>query len=151
VKPTPQELKMARRFEAGVISADGFLGDDDRHVHDIVRADEETLTALGHTPEEVADRMQYFADEAFPVYDGEVVLEGHYRVENRSERGKMVCPFSHPGAYAKGIVTLTNETNGLTVKWTPLLVHMIRTHHFFEGRGSSHRVEPELLIRALFE
>jgi hypothetical protein len=151
MKQTPKEQRIARRLEVGVLSGTGFLGEDDRHVHDIVRVDEETLAALNVTPEEIADRMQYFADQSFLAYDGDILIDDHYRVENRSERGNMVCPFSHPGAYGKGSVTLLNEKNGLKVVWTPLLLHMIRTHHFFEGRAAKYRVEPETLVRALFE
>jgi hypothetical protein len=150
MKQTPKEQRIAHRLEEGVISLSGFMGDDDRHAHDIIRADEETLAALNITPEELADRMQYFADQSFLTYDGDILIDGHYRVEYRSERGRMVCPFSHPGACSKGLITLVNEKNSLSVTWTPLLTHMIRTHHFFEGRGSKHRIEPEILVKALF-
>jgi hypothetical protein len=151
VKQTPKEERIAHRLAAGVLSQDGFLGTDDRHVYDIIKADGETLAGLNVTLAELADRMQYFADQSFTAYDGDILIDDHYRVENRSERGRMVCPFSHPGAYAKGMVILTNEKNGLRVQWTPLLTHMIREHGFFEGIGARHRVEPEILVKALFD
>jgi hypothetical protein len=54
------------------------------------------------------------------------------------------------GLIAKGQVTLKNKQNNLQVCWTPLNISMIRNHGFFEGKGAKHRLEPDILVKAIF-
>ncbi len=150
MKETPKEMKIHLNLKAGVMSTHGFLGDDDRHFHEIIEEDESILTRLGVTTEEIADRLQYFTDEAFESYDGPIIIGGKYEVHYESFRGKMPCPFDHPGVYRKGSVTLKNLENNIEICWTPLNIHMIKEHCFFEGTGSAHRLEPETVIKAIF-
>jgi len=95
MKETPKELKIHLNLKVGVMSTHGFLGDDDRHFHEIIEEDESILTRLGVTTEEIADRLQYFTDEAFESYDGPITIGGKYEVHYESFRGKMPCPFDH--------------------------------------------------------
>ncbi len=39
MKQTEKELQIQKRMQPGTISAEGFLGDDTRHVHDIIAED----------------------------------------------------------------------------------------------------------------
>ena len=138
-------------MEPGNLTLSGFLGTDDRHYHEIIQDDENILEKLGHTPEEIAERMQKLMDLAGDVYEEPITVDGHYQIEIQLVRGRMICPFAHPGAYRKGIIYLTNLKNNLSVKWTPLSVHFIQSHHFFEGEGSVFRLDPETLVKAIFE
>ena len=63
MKQTPLEKKVIDNFKPGKITKDGFLGDDKRHVHDIIKEDLLTLSKLGVELEEIADRLQYFIEE----------------------------------------------------------------------------------------
>jgi hypothetical protein len=81
---------------------------------------------------------------------GAMLIDDIYEVETEVTRGKLPCPFSHPGIFRKAVTTLYNKKNKLTVRWTTLNIHLIRTHHFFEGKGSSFRLEPDILIKAIF-
>jgi len=150
MKQTPQEEKIIERMQPGNLTLKGFLGKDDRTLNDIILCDEKVVSGLGKTPEEIADRMQYFTDKAFEVYDAEVIIEEKYRIEFNSIRGKLICPFGHADGYAKGEIIFTNIQEKRTIQWTPLSIHLIGKHHFFEGHGSEHRLEPELLIKLLF-
>lgn len=151
MKLTPQEEKIMAKMQPGVISLSGFLGDDERHLHEIIAQDERTLSELGITAVELADRMQYFTDKSFDAFAGEVLVDEHYRVETDVVRGKLPCPFSHPGVYRKAITKLKNQKNGMEIRWTSLSIHTIKAHSFFEGKGSPFRLEPEDLYKALFE
>ena len=62
MKQTPQEKKLYENFKPGKITKEGFLGDDTRHVHDIIEEDAHTLAHLEVTTEQIADRLQYFID-----------------------------------------------------------------------------------------
>ena len=151
MKETPQEIKIHNNLKAGVISIDGFLGDDSRHYHEIIVEDRNELLKINTTTEELADRMNYFAEISFEHYEGSVLINDYYEVEYKSYRGKILCPFSHPGLFRKGEIFLYNKKNDIRICWTPLNIHMLREHCFLEGKGSKHRLEPINLYRSLFE
>ncbi len=150
MKQTPTEKLIQERLKAGVVTLDGFLGNDKRHYHDIIAEDHITLLNLGKTKEEIADRMQELTDIAFQFGDEEGVVEGNFKIQYQTERGKLVSPFMDRKLYRKGIIRLTNLTNDISVAWTPLNIDMIRNYGFFEGKGAKHRIEPELLVKAIF-
>jgi hypothetical protein len=37
-----------------------------------------------------------------------------------------------------------------TIRWSDLNIHLIAEHGFFEGKGSSFRIEPARLVAAIF-
>lgn len=150
MKESPLEQRIARKMQPGVLTLSGFLGDDPRHYHEIIEDDEKTLSSLGKTPEEIAERMQFFTDSSWESFDLGIVVEEIFEVETEVTRGKLPCPFSHPGGYRKAVTTLTNTKLGITISWSSLNLHMIKEHHFFEGKGSPFRLDPELLVKALF-
>ncbi|MBN1948415.1 MAG: hypothetical protein JW784_01600 [Candidatus Cloacimonetes bacterium] len=150
MKETPQELKIHNNMKKGMISVTGFLGDDERHYHEIIADDKKNLEKIGLSADKIADRLEYFSRKAFPVYDGTTIIDEIYQVEYRSYRGRIMCPFGHGGGYRKGEITLVNLQNNARLCWTPLNEHMIRTHCFFEGVGSNHRLDPEIIKKALF-
>ncbi len=150
MKLTPREKQIQARMQPGAITINGFLGDDERHFHEIISDDRRILERLGITVQELADKMKYLTDKAFDNYDETVIVEEIHEVSYNTVRGRLICPFMHPGSYRKGEVVVKNLKNNLTVKWTPLSVHMIEVHGFFEGKGSKNRIEPEILYRVLF-
>ncbi len=150
MKQTPKEIQIIERMQPGILTRDGFLGYDERHLNEIIETDEGELQALGITAEEIADRMDFFTERAFDSYDGPIVIEEQFQVEYKSFRGKLVCPFMHGGGYRKGIIYFTNLKHNFQVQWTPLNIHLIREHHFFQGKGSKFRLEPRILSKVLF-
>jgi hypothetical protein len=151
MKQTPKEIKIQSMMEPGAITLSGFLGDDDRHFHAIIEEDENTLSKLNYEVEEITQRMEKLMALAGESFQEPIIVDGHYQVEMELVRGKMICPFMHPGTYTKGLIHLTNLKNNISVKWTPLSVHFIKIHHFFEGKGATFRLDPEKLVKALFE
>ena len=150
MKETPQEKKIHQNMKRGQLSIDGFLGDDKRHFHEIIQTDSLSLKKLGLTTDMIADRLDYFMEKSFESYIGAVVIDEKYEVFYNSYRGKIICPFGHPGVFRKGSITLKNLEKGLEICWTPLNIHLIREHGFFEGKGSGHRLEPAILKEAIF-
>jgi hypothetical protein len=45
--------------------------------------------------------------------------------------------------------TIEDSRNGTRLSGPMLIVHLIRAHHFFEGRGVPYRVEPAELVALL--
>lgn len=150
MKQTPKEERIARRMQPGVLTLNGFLGSDTRHYHEIIADDEKRLAALGKSPEEIAERMQYFTDISWDSFEGGIEVDGKYIVETEVVRGKLPCPFAHAGIYRKAVTILTNKQTGKTLRWSSLNLHLIKEHHFFEGIGSPFRLEPEELVKQLF-
>jgi hypothetical protein len=150
MKETPQEKKIRRNLQKGSFSLEGFLGTDHRHLNEIIEIDRRTLQGYDLNPEDIADRLEYFTEIAFEKYIGPTIIDGKFEVQYDTVRGKMVCPFGHLGAYRKGLITLKNLENDIIINWTPLNIHMIRAHCFFEGIGSVHRLDPVVLIKAIF-
>lgn len=151
MKPTEKEIRIVQRMQPGVITLNGFLGDDNRPLNEIIADDGAVLTKLGYEPSELAARMDFFTQASWEGYLDGLLIEDNFQVQTEVYRGKLPCPFSHVGIYRKAITYLTNIKNGITVTWTSLSIHLIKEHGFFEGKGSVFRLEPEILVRALFE
>ena len=150
MKETPKEKNIHRNLMPGQMSIEGFLGSDKRRFSDIISADRVELERLDLTTKIIADRLQYFTDAAFESYDSSIIIDKKFEVRYNSYRGKLICPFGHLGVYRKGLVTLKNLENGIEINWTPLNIHMIRDHCFFEGKDSIHHLEPEILKESIF-
>jgi len=148
MKQTPLEKKVLDNFKPGKISKDGFLGDDKRHVHDIIKEDLLTLSKLGVEIEEIADRLQHFIEEGKKGLETKVDL-GNFTVQIAWDRGLLPCPFGEPRRHHKIIATLFNKKLNKEIKFSQLNVHMIREHGFFEGKGSTFRLEPEEMVNLL--
>lgn len=150
MKLTPQENRITAKMQPGVITYGGFLGTDKRDFKQIIADDEKILEKEGKTAEEIADRLEYFQQLSFDAFDSSTVVDQKYEVETEVVRGYLPCPFNHQGIYRKSYTTITNLINGKSFTFSALNIHLIRVHHFFEGKNSHFRLEPKELIRELF-
>lgn len=150
MKETPKDKKIHKNLLPGQMSIEGFLGRDKRSFSEIISTDQAVLDRLDITIKMIADRLQYFTDSAFESYDGSIIIDEKYEVKYQSFRGKLICPFGHSGVYRKGLITLKNIEKNIEISWTPLNIHMIQDHCFFEGKGSAHRLEASILKDAIF-
>ena len=148
MKQTPQELKLLTNFKPGKISKDGFLGNDTRHIHDIIQADQLTLSRLGITHEEIGNRLQFFIDRGKEGIENEIDL-GEFTVKIFWSKGMLPCPFGEAELYYKIIATIYNKKSNKEIKYSQLTVHLIKEHGFFQGKGSVFRLEPEELVEFL--
>ena len=149
MKETPQEKLIYDNFTPGKITKEGFLGDDTRHIHDIIAADMHTLDQLGVTQEQIADRLQYFIEEGKKGLESVVDL-GDFTTQVIWSRGMLPSPFADPKKlYHKIIATVVNKQLQKTIRYTQLNVHLIRDHGFFEGKTSVFRLEPAEVVQVL--
>ena len=144
MKPTPSEDQRRRQFEPGVLSPSGFLGEDTRHIHDIVAEDARTLAALGLEPSSVADALQRFIDIGKGGLEGIVEWSG-WEIRVQWDRGMGPCPFGEPGLYPKILTEVRRIDSEEILRFTQLGVHLIRRHGFFGGKGSVYRLDPQTL------
>ena len=149
MKQTPQEKTLYDNFKPGKITKEGFLGDDTRHIHDIIEEDLHTLARLEVTQEQIADRLQYFIEEGKKGLETPVDL-GDFTTQVIWRRGMLPSPFGDPKRlYHKIVATVFNKKLNKELTYTQLNVHMIRDHGFFEGKGSVFRLEPEDVVEIL--
>lgn len=130
-------------MEEGALARDGFLGDDPLGL-DRIEADERVLADEGISREEIGEMLQGLWQEARALEGAAYSPAPGVTIEAHEVRGRIPCPFGHPGTYAKGVMTI--EWGERSVRVSPLAIHMIRSHGFFGGRGSLFRIEPEAVV-----
>jgi hypothetical protein len=149
MKLSPELARVQDQMQPGCITRDGFLGEDTRPLNEILEADEQAVRRLGLTHERIADRLDELAARAREGLGTTVTVEGRFDVRAEDVRGKLPCPWTHRGLYPKTNFYLTNTSTGEQLTWTALLVHLVRAHGFYEGRGSAFRLGPREVARVL--
>jgi len=149
MKQSPQEKAQKLRLEPSKFSADGFLGNDPRPIDEIIATDLLATQKLGSTPEEIAKRLREVYQKAKAAIDMVVRLRPGVTAEYYESRGKIPSPFRGDGVFEKGEIFVKDEQSGETLRITALGIHLIEKHHFFQGRGSRYRIEPERVLRML--
>jgi hypothetical protein len=133
----------------GVISRDGFLGEDKRPVSEIIEADVLAAERAGCTIEQIGRRMSEIFHKAQASQGADVEVGHHLVACCREAMGHLPCPFGD-GLHEKGEVEVRDKRTGETIIFTPLGAHMIGTHGFFEGTGGRYRIGPAKLCHFLF-
>lgn len=147
MKPNPADTALRTDMMEGRLVLDGFLGDDERPIPEIVWEDEAQLAALGLTVQDLSKAMRALTRKGMEGY-GEPVTEGEYTVVTQEYMGFMGCPFKDNRRAAKRNTTVTNQ-QGEQFIWSDLSLHLIEAHGFFQGKGSVYRLEPVPLARFL--
>lgn len=153
MKKLPDEDRLMKRMAPGVLCREGFLGHDHRTLHEIIENDAHELDHMGITTEQIADEMERILEAAVNTFGAPVTVTtagGRGLVATyRESMGKIPSPW---GGYVfgKGEVELADPATGEIVqRYTPLSVHLVRQHAFFQGRGSRYRIEPREFVELL--
>ncbi len=149
MKQTVQMQKAQEQMAPGIITRDGFLGDDRRPLVDILLADEEAVKALDLDHQAVVARMIELRDAGMAGLGEFVDVAPHFEVRVDSVRGRLPCPFGEPGMFPKTSVTVRNRRTAREITFTDLHIHLVLAHGFYEGRGSPFRLEPKDLAEVL--
>jgi hypothetical protein len=142
MKQTPEMQAVQRAMRPGQITRDGFLGADSRDLADLLAADDAAVKALDLTHRRIAARMTALRDAGLRGLGDFISVPPHFEVRVDSVRGRLPCPFGHPGLLAKTNITVRNLALKAEVTFTDLNIHLIADHGFYEGRGSAFRFEP---------
>ncbi len=141
--------KPDQRMRVGELSGDGFLGDDDRNVEKIISDDERKVSELGLSNREIAETLKQILRTAMDAQGKPVEVRPNLTAVYREARGQIPCPWPNCGVFDKGQVELSDESTGRTYIITPLSVHMIGIHGFYQGIGSKYRIEPADIAKLL--
>lgn len=157
MKISPADREAFLNMAPGAITALGFLGTDSRSPDRIIVEDEMTFDELGLDFDAVADRLENLEREGEAGL-GEPITVGKLLVQSGDARGMLPCPWSD-GLFHKNAVSVSPADTPLEacvegedmLIYSQLSVHMLRVHHFCQGRGSPFRLEPSLLKKLLFK
>ncbi|MGD9110302.1 MAG: hypothetical protein PVG93_05130 [Phycisphaerales bacterium] len=150
MKKSPDQQKLEQVLRSSMLSAVGFLGDDNRSLTEIIEADLTELAKLNFTADQLAEKMQQITDLAAKALGNWAQIDDTHQAKVAEAKGRIPCPWPHPAYFAKRVTTLKDTETGDEIKWSDLNIHLIKEHSFFEGKGSPFRIEPKQLIRALF-
>jgi len=152
MKMSPEYTKAQTNMQPGEITQDGFLGDDERPLVDIIAADEQEMAHQGITFEEAAARMRYLMEEGRKGLEEPVTVDDTWIVRVSEARGFLASPFED-GIFRK--VNCQTELapggrpTGDVILFSELSLHLFEKYHFLEGHGSSFRDEPAQLKKVL--
>ena len=144
MKQSPEERIITERLAPGVYCRDGFLGTDRRPLSEILDTDSSTVEALGVTHERIAARLADALRTAMRAFGTTVKVGDHLTAVYHEAMGKIPSPFGD-GVFAKGEVELADTRTGERIYVTPLSMHLIAAHGFYQGIGSRYRLDPAML------
>jgi len=148
MKDTIQHREAEARMRPGSITAQGFLGEEERRVAEIVEADEIEFRRLGLDFASVAAELSRLRDEGEKGLGEPVTLEGRWLVQTGDARGKLPCPYED-GIFHKNSIWVRRLDSGEALVFSDLSIHLLAEHHFLQGKGSGFRLEPEAIKRVL--
>ncbi len=150
MKESPQTKKLEAILRSSKLVSGGFMGDDPRSLSEIIDTDISELSRLGYTAGHLGSRMQEITNTAIAGLGNWVKIDRYRETRVDEAKGLLVCPWPHPGRFAKRVTTVKLVESGETVSWSDLNIHLIAEHSFFEGYGSAFRIEPRELVRLIF-
>ena len=145
----PLEAEMYSNLGPSRFSALGFLGEDARDFEDILSDDARSLERLGVTRDQLVQELREVYERALQA-GGDPVPAGPGSVAECLEcRGRVPSPFPGEGTFPKHQVRVFNEQGTQSLVITPLALHLIERHGFFQGVGSPFRIDPAQAVAML--
>jgi hypothetical protein len=148
MKLIPNERKILERMAPGVLCREGFLGPDSRSLQEILDTDRAAVDRLGVTHEQLAACLRGVCQAGMAALGAEVPVEGgRLRAVYHEAMGYIPSPWGDGATFPKGEVELSDAQGAVRLRFTPLSVHLIERHGFYQGRGSRYRLEPVEVAR----
>lgn len=149
MKQSESDREIVDRMAAGALCREGFLGTDARALSEILEADRAAVERLGVSNRQLAGRLAEILLSATAAMGAPVEVGENLRALYREAMGRIPCPWGHGLCFPKGEAELTDPASGRTICFSPLSVHLIGEHGFYQGRGSRYRLEPEVVCAVL--
>lgn len=150
MKMTPIMRTAQESMKPGIITEEGFFGDENIPLIDMIVRDKGEMINAGLSFEKTAERLEYFLNEGQKGLGEPVTIDDKWLIQVVDPRGQLPCPFKD-GLYYKKTAEITRKSTGEKLIVTDLSIHLLREHHFIEGIGSQFRLEPQKVKRILFE
>lgn len=138
----PREAQMYSHLGPSPFSAKGFLGEDARDWEEILAEDERTLERLEVTRGQLVLALDDVYQRALRAGGDPVEAGPGSMAEGLECRGRVPSPFPGEGTFPKHQVRVFREDGPESFIITPLALHLIERHGFFQGIGSPFRIDP---------
>ena len=140
----PEFKKAQDNMQPGVITAEGFLGNERINLVQIIARDESMMERLGISFEDAANRLDYLMSEGRKGLGEPVSIERTWLVRTDEARGHLPSPFED-GIFRKVNATIVrlDGPKDRYLRVTALSLHLMRTWHFLQGKEAAFRLEPE--------
>jgi len=149
MKHSPSDHHLNARLGPTKFAADGFLGTDTRPLDEIVAADLRTLASSGVTKESLVTALRDTYTKARDALGAEIEIRPGVTTVFHESMGRIPSPFRGDGVFAKGEAVVTDTETGRQLRITALGISLIEKHGFFQGLGSTFRIEPEAAVQML--
>ena len=136
----PRLLEIEQELRRG-----NYLRDDDRPLERILGEDAEIVSRLHMDLDEITSKMKRFYDLGREGLGEPVVTDDDFEITVREDRGIIPSPWGDNYGAPKAIIDVTNLRNGKKLRFSMLGWHLIRSHGFFQGKGSPFRIDPREL------
>lgn len=143
-----KDMRPGAKSEVG--SESGFLGPDEKLL-DVLTADNKyVVDDLGLTHQELAKHLHAMGSiglwQANQKPGTEFVYRGRrYKVTVLLTAGTQLSPF-RDGTDSGSNITVENRDNGKKLAYALLVPYMIERYGFYEGKGTSYRVDPRNIV-----
>ena len=107
MKKTPEMILAEKNMAPGVITAEGFLGDDELSLSEIITRDECEMRALKLDFNKVADILEHLIREGEKGLGEPITVDDRWLVQILEAKGSLPCPFGHQGLYRKTAAEIT--------------------------------------------
>jgi hypothetical protein len=148
MKPNPKYKKVYLNMQNGEISKEGFLGNDKRELNEIIEDDEKLIQSLNINIDEIVDKMEELKTASIKGLGDPVIVDNKWQVKIDEVKGYLACPFED-GIYRKHNINIKNLNTNKEINFSDMSLHLIKKHHFFQGKGSFYRLEPKQLKEIL--
>lgn len=148
MKLGPEYKRAQENMEPGIITADGFLGDDKRDIKTIITEDEERMEYLGLGYGEVTRMLKDLMEKGEAGLEEFITVDGKWLARTLEARGPLPCPFED-GIQRKITSEVINKNNNAKILFSAMSIHLLEVHHFHGGTGSPFRLEPDMLKKVL--
>jgi hypothetical protein len=156
----PLEIaELESRMRPGAFSRAGFLGPQESLLQ-VLEADRQQVARMGLTFEQLAEPLEALIAAGVSSPSRKTNVGKVYRVEVEVLTGFQICPWAADPHHAqctagKGVQNasvnwrIINRQTGQELRGPGLAGHLLRDHHFCQGRGSPLRVDPLVLAEFL--
>ncbi len=145
------EIDMRPGANSEVGSEKGFLGSEEK-LRDVLTADNKyVVDKLELTHQILAKHLHAMGTIGYWQYqhgkrDAEFVYNGRrFRVKMVTSRGFQLSPFLD-GTKSASDITVHNLDSDKVLEYSLLVPYMIERYGFYEGKGTTYRVEPEKVV-----
>lgn len=139
-----QQLELVMKPDS--LSGAGFLGPHESLIDVLLKDNDYVCNTLGLSHQMLAEPLQYIVQYTGAGMGDCCMYKGvFYKFSHISYSGSQDSPFQDNTRGSRDI-TVTNTQNNKSITFSSLLPHLISRYGFYEGHGTSYRLDPKDIL-----